>query len=263
MRKTRLDTLLVDRGLAESRHKAQGLIMAGQVLVDDQLVDKPGKRVLEDVHIAIREGHRYVSRGGIKLEHALARFGVDVTGKIVADVGASTGGFTDCLLQQGARKVYAIDVGYGQLSWRLRQDPRVVALERTNIRYVEGLPDPVDLVTIDVAFISLRLVLPPVSKLLHPKGEILALIKPQFEAGREQVGKGGVVRDPAVHRAVLEKVAAWAMAEGFRIRGLVPSPIKGPAGNLEFFLDLSKDEQLQNIAIDEAISAALSEAEVL
>jgi 23S rRNA (cytidine1920-2'-O)/16S rRNA (cytidine1409-2'-O)-methyltransferase len=232
-------------------------------LVDDQIVDKPGKRVLEDVHVTIREGLRYVSRGGVKLERALALFRVDVTGKIVADVGASTGGFTDCLLQQGARTVYAIDVGYGQLAWRLRQDPRVVVLERTNIRYLDSLPDPVDLATVDVAFISLRLVLPPVIDLLQPKGEILALVKPQFEAGRDQVGKGGVVKDPAVHRAVLEKVAAWAIAAGLRVRGLVPSPIKGPSGNLEFFLYLSQDKQLENIAIEEAIPAVLAEAETL
>ncbi len=263
MRKTRLDTLLVSRGLAESRHKAQGLIMAGHVLVDDQVVDKPGRRVPEDARVTVRQGLRYVSRGGIKLEHALSRLQVDVIGKIVADVGASTGGFTDCLLQHGARKVYAIDVGYGQLAWQLRQDPRVVVLERTNIRYLDSLPDPVDLATVDVAFISLKLVVPPVLDLLQPKGETVALVKPQFEAGREQVGKGGVVKDPAVHRAVLEDLATWAMTMGLRVRGLVTSPTTGPAGNVEFFLHLSKDEQLQNVAIEQAIPAALAEAETL
>jgi 23S rRNA (cytidine1920-2'-O)/16S rRNA (cytidine1409-2'-O)-methyltransferase len=263
MQKTRLDILLVDRGLAESRQKAQSLIMAGQVLVDDHVVDKPGKRVPEDVHVTVREGLQYVSRGGIKLEHALSRFRVDVTEKIVADVGASTGGFTDCLLQQGARRVYAIDVGYGQLAWRLRQDPRVVVLERTNIRHLHSLPDPIEVGTVDVAFISLSLVFPPVMELLQPEGEIVALVKPQFEAGREQVGRGGVVKDPDVHRAVLEKVATSAMAAGLRVRGLVPSPIKGPSGNLEFFLHLSKDQQLEDIAIQQAVRAAVSEAETL
>ncbi len=237
--------------------------MAGHVLVDDQVVDKPGRRVPDDARVTVRQGLRYVSRGGIKLEHALSRLQVDVMGKIVADVGASTGGFTDCLLQQGAQKVYAIDVGYGQLAWRLRQDPRVVALERTNIRYLDSLPDPIDLATVDVAFISLKLVLPPVMDLLQPKGEIVALVKPQFEAGRDRVGKGGLVKNPAVHRAVLENIAAWAMATGLRVPGLVTSPTTGPAGNVEFFLHLSKDEGLRNIAIEQAITAAQAEAETL
>jgi len=263
MRKTRLDTTLVGRGLAESLQRARGLIMAGQVLVEDQIVDKPGKRVPEDAQVTILEGLRYVSRGGAKLEHALDRFQIDVMGKIVADVGASTGGFTDCLLQRGAHSVYAIDVAYGQLAWRLRQDPRVVVLERTNIRYLEGLADPVDLATIDVAFISLRLVLPRVVNLLQSEGEVVALIKPQFEAGREQVGRGGVVKDPAVHREVLEKAAEWATSEGLRVQGLTPSPLRGPAGNAEFFVYLSRDEQQENIAIDEAITASLVEAESL
>ncbi|TKJ29553.1 MAG: TlyA family rRNA (cytidine-2'-O)-methyltransferase [Chloroflexi bacterium B3_Chlor] len=263
MRKTRLDILLVERGLVESLQRAQRLIMAGQVLVDDRVVDKPGNKVPEGADLIIREGLPYVSRGGIKLEHALDRFQVDVTGKTVADVGASTGGFTDCLLQRGALRVYAIDVGYGQLAWRLRQDPRVVVLDRTNIRYLEDLADPVDLATIDVAFISLRLVLPRVVNLLQSEGEVVALVKPQFEAAREQVGRGGVVKDPAVHRQVLEKAAEWAMSEGLRVRGLTPSPLRGPAGNVEFFVYLSRDEQQENIAIDEAISASLVEAESL
>jgi 23S rRNA (cytidine1920-2'-O)/16S rRNA (cytidine1409-2'-O)-methyltransferase len=263
MRKKRLDILLVERGLVESRQRAQSLIMAGQVLVDDDVVDKPGKQVPNNVQVTIREALPYVSRGGIKLEHALDRFEVDVTGKIVADVGASTGGFTDCLLQRGADGVYAIDVGYGQLAWQLRQDPRVIVLERTNIRYLESLPDRIDLATVDVAFISLELVLPKVVDLLQRRGEIIALIKPQFEAGREQVGKGGVVNDPAVHRAVLEKVMAWAINDRLRVRGLTPSPLKGPAGNLEFFAYLSHDERRENIDLEEAITASLEEAESL
>ncbi len=263
MGKKRLDILLMERGLTESRQRAQSLIMAGQVSVDDDLVDKPGKLVSEDARVTIREGLPYVSRGGVKLEHALNRFKVDVTGRVVADVGASTGGFTDCLLQRGARRVYSIDVGYGQLAWRLRQDPRVVVLERTNIRHLESLPDPTDLATVDVAFISLKLVLPKVVNLLQPEGEIIALIKPQFEAGREQVGKGGVVKDPAVHRAVLEDIVAHAMNTRLRARGLTTSPLRGPAGNLEFFAYLSRDEHLESIDIEEAIAASLVEAESL
>lgn len=263
MRKTRLDILLVERGLVESPRKAQSLIMAGKVLVDDAVVDKPGKRFPEGAHVIIREGLPYVSRGGIKLEHALDRFRVDLAGRIVADVGASTGGFTDCVLQRGASRVYAIDVGYGELAWRLRQDPRVTVLERTNIRYLQGLPELVDLATVDVAFISLELVLPRVVSLVHGEGEILALVKPQFEARREQVLKGGVVKDPAVHRSVLEKVTAWAAAHALQVRGLIPSPLRGPAGNVEFFLYLTLREGLESISADEAIASALAEAESL
>ncbi len=263
MRKTRLDILLVERGLVESPRKAQSLIMAGKVLVDDGVVDKPGKRFPEGAHVVIREGLPYVSRGGIKLEHALDSFRVDLAGRIVADVGASTGGFTDCVLQRGASRVYAIDVGYGQLAWRLRQDPRVTVLERTNIRYLQGLPELVDLATVDVAFISLELVLPSVVGLVHGEGEILALVKPQFEARREQVLKGGVVKDPAVHRSVLEKVTAWAVAHALQVRGLILSPLRGPAGNVEFFLYLTLREGLEGISADEAIASALAEAESL
>ena len=263
MRKTRLDILLVERGLVESPRKAQSLIMAGKVLVDDAVVDKPGKRFPEGTHVVIREGLPYVSRGGIKLEHALDRFRVDLAGRIVADVGASTGGFTDCVLQRGASRVYAIDVGYGQFAWRLRQDPRVTVLERTNIRYLQGLPELVDLTTVDVAFISLELVLPRVVSLVHGEGEILALVKPQFEARREQVLKGGVVKDPAVHRSVLEKVTAWAVAHALQVRGLIPSPLRGPAGNVEFFLYLTLREGLDSSSADEAIASALAEAESL
>jgi 23S rRNA (cytidine1920-2'-O)/16S rRNA (cytidine1409-2'-O)-methyltransferase len=259
----RLDTLLVQRRLAESRQKAQGLILAGQVLVDGHLVDKPGRRIPDGAEVTIREGLPFVSRGGIKLEHALDHFDIDVSEKIAADVGASTGGFTDCLLQRGARKVYAVDVGYGQLAWKLRQDPRVVVLERTNVRYLESLPELVDIATIDVSFISLELVLPQVARLLGSEGEIVSLIKPQFEAGREQVGKGGVVKDPVIHRIVLERVIRLAERGQLRIRGLTPAPVRGPAGNVEFFIYLSRDQHLESISIEKALDACLSEAEAI
>jgi 23S rRNA (cytidine1920-2'-O)/16S rRNA (cytidine1409-2'-O)-methyltransferase len=233
-RKERLDLLLVEQGLADSRTRAQRLIMAGQVTVGERVVDKPGTRVAVDEPVKVKEGLPYASRGGLKLEAALDAFGLEVTGWAVADVGASTGGFTDCLLQRGAAKVYAVDVGYGQLAWNLRQDPRVMVMDRTNARYLERLPEPVDLATIDVSFISLRLIVPAVTGWLRDGGQIVALIKPQFEAGRAQVGKGGVVRDPAVHRAVLEEITAWAEAQGLGLRGLCRSPITGPAGNVEF-----------------------------
>jgi len=254
-----LDVLLVERGLAESREKAKRLIMAGEVLVGDRVVDKPGTRVAEDAEIRLRATLPYVSRGGLKLEAALDRFGVAVAGEVAADIGASTGGFTDCLLQRGAARVYAIDVGYGQLAWRLRNGPRVVVLERTNIRYLEGLPEPVDLATVDVSFISLELVLPVVVRLLKPEGEIIALIKPQFEAGREHVGKGGVVRDPEVHRSVLEGITAWALEHGLAVRGLMRSPLKGPAGNVEFLAYLSKGHGKASINIEEAIAECLKQ----
>lgn len=260
MAKVRLDTLLVRQGLVESLRGAQGLIMAGQVMVEDRVLDKPGERVPDTAQVIIREKPRYVSRGGTKLEHALARFRVNVADSIVADVGASTGGFTDCLLQQGALKVYAIDVAYGELAWRLRQDSRVVVLERTNVRFLDSLPEPIDLATVDVSFISLTLVLPRVADLLRPEGEIVALIKPQFEAARERVGRGGVVRDPEVHRAVLEEVVGEAIGRGLRLRGLTLSPLRGPAGNVEFFSYLSRDERMDSISIEEAMDACLSEA---
>ncbi|MGB5932874.1 MAG: TlyA family RNA methyltransferase [Anaerolineae bacterium] len=260
MAKRRLDTLLVERGLVESRERAQGLILAGKVKVDGQVAHKPGKRVPAEVEIALEEALPYVSRGGLKLEEALNRFQLDLSGLICTDVGASTGGFTDCLLQHGAAKVYAIDVGYGQLAWELRQDPRVVVLERTNIRYLESLPEPIDLATIDVSFISLELVLPPVLNFLKPEGQIIALIKPQFEAGREQVGKGGVVKDPEVHRQVLHKVAKVAQDLGLRILGLVPSPLLGPAGNVEFLIHLSKGGKGVTIDMERAIEESLSQA---
>ncbi|MBL7064222.1 MAG: TlyA family RNA methyltransferase [Anaerolineae bacterium] len=234
MAKKRLDVLLVERGLAESRAQAQRLIRAGLVRVRGQVADKPGTQMATNVEITLQARPRFVSRGGEKLEAALARFGLDVTGAVAADVGASTGGFTDCLLQHGARRVYAIDVGYGQLAWRLRNDPRVVVMERTNARYLESLPQPVNLVTADVAFISLGLILPAAVRWLSPGGQVVALIKPQFEAGRREVGKGGVVRDPEVHRRVLERVVSIAAELGLGLCGLMPSPLRGPAGNVEF-----------------------------
>ncbi|OIO90287.1 MAG: TlyA family rRNA (cytidine-2'-O)-methyltransferase [Anaerolineae bacterium CG2_30_64_16] len=234
LRKVRLDELLVARGLAENRPQAQRLIMAGQALLDEQVADKPGRQVSEDAAIRVKRGLPYVSRGGLKLAAALAAFGVDPAGWVCADIGASTGGFTDCLLQRGAVRVYAVDVGYGQLAWSLRQDPRVVALERVNIRHLTSLPESVALATIDVSFIGLGLVLPRVAELLAPEGQVIALIKPQFEVGKGQVGKGGVVRDPALHRAVIERVLREAAGMGLAPAGVIRSPITGPAGNVEF-----------------------------
>ena len=230
----RLDELLVDRGLAPSRSKAQQLTMAGQVRVEGQVVDKAGKRVPSNAAVEVKNRLPYVSRGGLKLEAALDAFGLDPTGQICADIGASTGGFTDCLLKRGATRVYAIDVGYGQLAWSLRTDPRVVVMEQVNARFLEELPEWVDLATIDVSFISLRLVLPCVAKLLIPTGQAVALIKPQFEVGKESVGRGGVVRDPRLHRAAIEHVMVKAEALGFSPSGIIRSPIQGPAGNVEF-----------------------------
>jgi 23S rRNA (cytidine1920-2'-O)/16S rRNA (cytidine1409-2'-O)-methyltransferase len=236
MAKTRLDNLLVARGLAETRSKAQALIMAGSVRVAGQPATKPGATVDEAAPIEVTAALPFVSRGGHKLAHALDRFELDPHGLTALDAGASTGGFTDLLLQRGAARVYAVDVGYGILDYRLRADPRVVALERTNIRYLEQLPDGAlaDCAVIDVSFISLRLVLPAVQRLVAPAAWIVALVKPQFEAGPEQVGKGGVVRDPAVHRAVLRELLGFAAEIGLPPRGLERSPITGPAGNVEF-----------------------------
>jgi 23S rRNA (cytidine1920-2'-O)/16S rRNA (cytidine1409-2'-O)-methyltransferase len=244
--KKRLDQLLVERKLFSSRTRAQAAILEGRVFVDGQKMDKSGEGVSEEAKIEVRgEALPYVSRGGIKLEHALKEFKVKVTGRIALDVGASTGGFTDCLLKQGAAKVYAIDVGYGQLAWELRQDPRVKVVERTNIRYLTledlGLrTSDLELCTIDVSFISLSKVLPAVYNLLAGKAEVIALIKPQFEARREQVGKGGIVKDEQVHGEVIEKVKAGAEAMGFKAKGVVESPIKGADGNKEYFIHLIK-----------------------
>lgn len=255
--KQRLDVLLVERGVVASREQARRLIQAGSVLVDGQIVDKPGAQIPVEAGVALRELPRYVSRGGLKLEAALEAFRIDPAGLVAVDVGASTGGFTDLLLQRGVQKVYAIDVGYGQLAWRLRQDPRVVVMERTNIRYLAGLPEPVDLAVVDVSFISLELVLPVVRNLLKPEGQIVALIKPQFEAGRQQVGKGGVIRDPGVHRAVLHRVLRWASGQGMFTRGLLRSPILGPAGNVEFLAHLVLTDHAAAVDLDVAIETAL------
>jgi 23S rRNA (cytidine1920-2'-O)/16S rRNA (cytidine1409-2'-O)-methyltransferase len=260
VQKERLDLLLVEQGLADSREQAQRLIMAGQVLVGDQVLDKPGRRVPVDSQVIVRAGLPYVSRGGFKLAAALDAFALDVNGRTVADVGASTGGFTDCLLQRGAARVYAIDVGYGQLAWKLRQHPQVVVMDRTNARYLQQLPELVDLVTIDVSFISLKLILPAVMGWLRGDGRIVALVKPQFEAGREQVGKGGVVRDPAVHRAVLEGITAWASAQGLALTGLIRSPVTGPAGNVEFLAGWIPGRG-SCLAIDSLIAACLVDSE--
>ena len=243
--KERLDVLLVERGLAESRSKAQAVIMSGEVYVDGRKADKAGMEIPLEAQIEVRESVcPYVSRGGWKLEKALRDFGVNPTGYVCSDSGATTGGFTDCLLQQGAKKVFAIDVGYGQLAWKIRSDPRVVVMERTNIRYVtpEDLGEPLDLSVIDVSFISLKIVLPAIQRLLKPDGQVLCLIKPQFEAGKEKVGKKGVVRDPEVHAGVLEDFLALAGSLGFTVRNLTFSPVKGPEGNIEFLAHLSMQD---------------------
>ena len=252
MAKKRLDTVLVEQGFFDTRSKAQAAIMAGQILVNDLKIDKPGTQVTDEVKIKII-GNKlpYVSRGGLKLEKALKVFPISLNDKTVADIGASTGGFTDCSLQNGARKVYAIDVGYGQLAWSLRNDERVVNMERTNVRYLDetSLPEKIQIATIDVAFISLDKVLPAVRKLLNTDGCVIALIKPQFEAGRDKVGKKGVVREPKVHEEVIEKVIEMAKEEKFGIGGLDYSPIKGPEGNIEYLLYLTLNEN-ENISYD-------------
>ena len=235
--KKRLDVLLVEQGYADSRTKAQAIIMSGQVYVDGQKADKPGVSYEESVDIEVRGvSCPYVSRGGLKLEKALRDFGVDPTGFVCSDSGASTGGFTDCLLQQGAKKVFAIDVGYGQLDWKIRSDPRVVVMERTNVRYVtlEQLGEPLDLSVVDVSFISLKIVLPVIKTFLKSTGQVLCLIKPQFEAGKDKVGKKGVVREPETHKEVLDNFVALANELNFNILGLTFSPVKGPEGNIEF-----------------------------
>ena len=243
--KKRLDLLMVERALAPSREKAKAYIMSGDVYVDGQKEDKAGTMFKETVKIEVRGNTLpYVSRGGLKLEKAMNNFGVSLDGKVCMDVGASTGGFTDCMLQNGAVKVYSIDVGYGQLDWKLRNDPRVVCMEKTNIRYVlpENLQEPAQFSSIDVSFISLTKVLLPVRNLLTDDGEIVCLIKPQFEAGREKVGKKGVVRDPKVHEEVIEKICDFASTNGFELLHLDYSPIKGPEGNIEYLLYLQNHE---------------------
>lgn len=236
MTKKRLDVLLFERGLAETREKGQALIQAGEVSVGGRVIDKPGTLVAADAELVVARGLPYVSRGGRKLEHALDAFRLDPKGLVGLDAGASTGGFTDCLLQRGAARVYAVDVGYGQLDWRLRVDPRVVVMERTNLRYLEALPEPVDLATVDVSFISLTLVLPPIGRLLKQGGWVVALVKPQFEAGRREVGRGGVVRDPSIHRQVLTRLLEWSVNHDWSMAAVTPSPLLGPAGNREFLV---------------------------
>ncbi len=237
--KKRLDRLLVDCGLAESRERAQVLIFAGQVLVNGQKQEKAGELVPEDAAIRIvGEKLPFVSRGGLKLEAAFKEFRIVVEGKVALDVGASTGGFTDCLLQHGAKRVYAVDVGYGQIAWKLRQDPRVVTIERTNIREIDPslLPDPIDIAVADVAFISLEKVIPAILKFLKHDAEIIALIKPQFEVGKAQVGKGGIVRDEAARTAAVSRIIAFVRGKGFEVKGVIPSPITGQDGNVEYLI---------------------------
>ena len=263
MPKVRLDVLLVERGLAESRAKAQAMIMAGQVRVADQVTLKPATTIPAESLLTVDSGPRFVSRGGEKLDAALEAFGIDVTGLVCADVGASTGGFTDCLLQRGAAKVYAIDVGKGILHWKLRNDPRVIVMEETNARFVESLPGQVLLVTVDASFISLKILLPvikswfrsPAGRGVRGEGEIIALIKPQFEAGKKDVSRGdGVIRDPEIHKQVLLDVLGFAQNEGFQIRGLIKSPLLGPKGNTEFLVWLSLGET-QHTSLGEIVSA--------
>jgi 23S rRNA (cytidine1920-2'-O)/16S rRNA (cytidine1409-2'-O)-methyltransferase len=242
--KKRLDVLLVERGLVETRAKAQALILAGAVFSGERKLDKAGTAYAEDTPLEVKsKDHPWVSRGGIKLAHALAHFGIDVTGAVALDVGASTGGFTDVLLQKGAAKVYAVDVGHGQLAWKLRQDPRVVVLERVNARYLtaEHVPEPPDIVVCDASFIGLETVLPAALALAKPRALLVALIKPQFEVGPDRVGKGGVVRDPALHQEVCERIAAWLAGKGWMVAGIVESPIRGPEGNIEFLVHAHRD----------------------
>ncbi len=245
MPRKRLDMLVMDRGLATSRERAKALIMAGDVYVDNQKADKPGDLYPEEAHVECRSsGLRYVSRGGLKLEKAIAAFRIELCGLTCMDIGASTGGFTDCMLQNGAKRVYSVDVGYGQLAWQLRNDSRVVNLERTNARYLsrEQVPEDIGFFSVDVSFISLALVLPAIRKLLSEKGRGVCLIKPQFEAGREKVGKKGVVREPAVHMDVIEKITGFAINNGFSVLGLDFSPVKGPEGNIEYLILLERSD---------------------
>jgi 23S rRNA (cytidine1920-2'-O)/16S rRNA (cytidine1409-2'-O)-methyltransferase len=234
--KRRIDSLLVVEGLVASRAKAQALIMAGEVTVDGRLVTKPGTLIEEGAAIVISEPPPFVSRGGIKLDHALDEFRLDVRGKVAADIGASTGGFTDCLLKRGASRVYAIDVGYGQLDYRLRQDRRVVVMERVNARYPIPLPEKVDLATIDLSFISVTKVIPSVAQILKEDGYLVVLVKPQFESRKGEVGKGGIIKDPQLHAAILGRFIVWVVDNGFRLKGLIVSPILGTEGNKEFFV---------------------------
>lgn len=244
MQKKRLDVLLVEKGLYDSREKARRAVMAGEVLVNGNIEDKPGTGFHDDAIFTVKQNaNPYAGRGGLKLEKALNHFKIDLNGKTAIDIGASTGGFTDCMLQKGAVKVYAIDVGYGQIAWKLRQDSRVVVMERTNMRYVkpEDIGESADFAAADVSFISLQLIFPVAKLLLSETGGFVCLVKPQFEAGRDKVGKHGVVRDPETHKEVLSKVIGSAKSNGFEFRGVTFSPIKGPAGNIEYLLFIAKD----------------------
>lgn len=263
MGKKRLDLLLVEKGLVSSRERARSAIMEGNVLVNEIKIDKCGASVKEDANIRLlKEDFPFVSRGGLKLKKAIESFSVELKDKIAADIGASTGGFSDCMLQNGAAKVYAIDVGYGQLAWKLRNDPRIVNLERTNVRYVtrEQVPDELDFVSIDVAFISLTKVLPVAKELLKNEGNIVALIKPQFEAGKELVGKKGVVKDAAVHIDVIKKILSFCAELELSILNLTYSPIKGPEGNIEYLVYLKKSTAFENNLGDENIDFVVNEA---
>ncbi|MGI5911705.1 MAG: TlyA family RNA methyltransferase [Syntrophomonadaceae bacterium] len=263
MEKIRLDNLLLTRGFANSREKARAMILAGEVQVNGRQVDKPGISFSKEVSIKVNSNtQRYVSRGGLKLEKAIKVFGVDFTGKSVLDVGASTGGYTDCALKHGAERVFAVDVGYGQLDWKLRNDPRVICLEKTNIRYLtpEQLGQEVDIVTIDVSFISTILVFPVVKNLMKADGSIISLIKPQFEAGRDKVGKKGVVRDGKVHTEVLLKCIAAAAKENLLCVAITFSPITGPQGNIEFFIHLCKERSQVEFDLDNMVTAVVAEA---
>ncbi|MBW2467294.1 MAG: TlyA family RNA methyltransferase [Deltaproteobacteria bacterium] len=245
--KTRLDKLLLEKKLAPTRQKAQALIGAGQVLVNNKLADKAGALVEDSARIEIKESCPFVSRGGYKLEAGLQYFAIDPSGSVCMDIGASTGGFTDCLLQHDARKVYSVDVGYGQLAWKLRQDPRIVIMERTNARYLtkDDIGEPIDLAVIDASFISLKLLIPPLLPLFRNKISILALIKPQFEVGRGRVGKGGVVRDPELHQEVIDAIIDFCSNLGLKNYGVTPSPILGPKGNKEFLIYLVSNSDSQ------------------
>lgn len=259
--KERLDTLLVKRGICKTRTRAKALILAGKVMVDDRVIDKAGQLVKEDSPLKVKEDQPYVSRGGLKLARAIEDFSLDLQGKTVLDVGASTGGFTDCALQHGARKVYALDVGYGQLAWKLRQDPRVINMERTNIRYLreEDLKDKPDLATVDVAFISLRHVFPVLYRLKIK--ELVALIKPQFEAGRDEVGKKGVIKDPQIHLKVLKRVVEEALDGGYALKNITYSPVKGPQGNIEYLgYFIMKDKPLLEVEGKELLKETVREA---
>lgn len=263
--KERLDVLLVKRGLAPSREKAKTMIMEGNIFVDNQREDKAGSMFKEECRIEIHGSTlKYVSRGGLKLEKAMAQFQISLEDKVCMDIGASTGGFTDCMLQNGAKKVYAVDVGYGQFAWKLRQDPRVVCMEKTNIRYVtpQDIDDILDFASVDVSFISLTKVLEPARELLSEQGEMVCLIKPQFEAGREKVGKKGVVRDKNVHREVIRKIIDFAVQTGFSVKNLEYSPIKGPEGNIEYLVHIKKNGEgkaEEAVDIERVVETAHSE----